>query len=431
MTFAIYTLGCKVNSYETNVMIDALKRKGYIQVDFSEDSDIYIINTCTVTNTADNKSLKMIRQVINRNPDAIIIVVGCLVQTNHEIIDTIDGVDIILGNVHKSKIGDYIEEFLKERKQIKKIEDICNVEFEEMKINNFNKTRAFVKIQDGCNNYCSYCIIPYARGNVRSKKPESVISEIKELVKNGHSEIVLTGIHTGSYGVDLIDYTLAKLLKKIVKIDGLKRLRISSIEITELTDEFLEVLKDYPVIVNHMHIPLQSGSNEILKRMNRKYTVEYFIEMINKLRKIRPDILITTDVIVGFPGETEKFFQETVNTINKIKFAKLHVFPYSKRKGTVAAKMDNQVDNVTKKRRVRKLLKLSKKLETDAMNQFLNKEIEFIPEVYQDGYLIGHSGNYLLVKINGEKDLINKLINVKVKSIEYPFVVATKIDNHS
>ncbi|NLM63487.1 MAG: tRNA (N(6)-L-threonylcarbamoyladenosine(37)-C(2))-methylthiotransferase MtaB [Mollicutes bacterium] len=431
MTFAIYTLGCKVNSYETNVMIDALKRKGYIQVDFSEDSDIYIINTCTVTNTADNKSLKMIRQVINRNPDAIIIVVGCLVQTNHEIIDTIDGVDIILGNVHKSKIGDYIEEFLKERKQIKKIEDICNVEFEEMKINNFNKTRAFVKIQDGCNNYCSYCIIPYARGNVRSKKPESVISEIKELVKNGHSEIVLTGIHTGSYGVDLIDYTLAKLLKKIVKIDGLKRLRISSIEITELTDEFLEVLKDYPVIVNHMHIPLQSGSNEILKRMNRKYTVEYFIEMINKLRKIRPDILITTDVIVGFPGETEKFFQETVNTINKIKFAKLHVFPYSKRKGTVAAKMDNQVDNVTKKRRVRELLKLSKKLETDAMNQFLNKEIEFIPEVYQDGYLIGHSGNYLLVKINGEKDLINKLINVKVKSIEYPFVVATKIDNHS
>lgn len=431
MTFAIYTLGCKVNSYETNVMIDALKRKGYIQVDFSEDSDIYIINTCTVTNTADNKSLKMIRQVINRNPDAIIIVVGCLVQTNHEIIDTIDGVDIILGNVHKSKIGDYIEEFLKERKQIKKIEDICNVEFEEMKINNFNKTRAFVKIQDGCNNYCSYCIIPYARGNVRSKKPESVISEIKELVKNGHSEIVLTGIHTGSYGVDLTDYTLAKLLKKIVKIDGLKRLRISSIEITELTDEFLEVLKDYPVIVNHMHIPLQSGSNEILKRMNRKYTVEYFIEMINKLRKIRPDILITTDVIVGFPGETEKFFQETVNTINKIKFAKLHVFPYSKRKGTVAAKMDNQVDNVTKKRRVRELLKLSKKLETDAMNQFLNKEIEFIPEVYQDGYLIGHSGNYLLVKINGEKDLINKLINVKVKSIEYPFVVATKIDNHS
>ncbi len=431
MTFAIYTLGCKVNSYETNVMIDALKRKGYIQVDFSEDSDIYIINTCTVTNTADNKSLKMIRQVINRNPDAIIIVVGCLVQTNHEIIDTIDGVDIILGNVHKSKIGDYIEEFLKERKQIKKIEDICNVEFEEMKINNFNKTRAFVKIQDGCNNYCSYCIIPYARGNVRSKKPESVISEINELVKNGHSEIVLTGIHTGSYGVDLTDYTLAKLLKKIVKIDGLKRLRISSIEITELTDEFLEVLKDYPVIVNHMHIPLQSGSNEILKRMNRKYTVEYFIEMINKLRKIRPDILITTDVIVGFPGETEKFFQETVNTINKIKFAKLHVFPYSKRKGTVAAKMDNQVDNVTKKRRVRELLKLSKKLETDAMNQFLNKEIEFIPEVYQDGYLIGHSGNYLLVKINGEKDLINKLINVKVKSIEYPFVVATKIDNHS
>lgn len=428
MTFAIETLGCKVNSYETNVMIDVLKSKGYTLVDFHDIADIYIINTCTVTNTADNKSMKMIRQAINRNPEAIIIVVGCLVQTNHELVESIPGVDIILGNVNKSKIGDYIDEFLKEQKQIKKIEDICNSDFEEMKINNFNKTRAFVKIQDGCNNYCSYCIIPYARGHIRSKKPEIVINEIQELVKNGHHEIVLTGIHTGSYGVDLEDYSFAKLLKEIVKIDGLSRLRISSIEITELTDEFFEVLKDSPVIVDHMHIPLQSGSNTILKLMNRKYNVEYFIDMISKLRQIRPNMLITTDVIVGFPHETDELFQETIDTINRIGFSKLHVFPYSKREGTVAAKMDEQVDSVTKKARVKELLKLSKNLEIAAMHQFLNQTLEFIPEVYKDGYLIGHTGNYLLVKMKGEKELLNHEIICHLESVDYPYVIGRMID---
>ncbi|MDD2181641.1 MAG: tRNA (N(6)-L-threonylcarbamoyladenosine(37)-C(2))-methylthiotransferase MtaB [Bacilli bacterium] len=428
MKFAIETLGCKVNTYETNVMIDSLENIGYNQVNFNDLSDIYIINTCTVTNNADSKSMKMIRQAIKHNPDAIIVVVGCLVQTNYDLVDTIDGVDIILGNVHKSKIGEYIQTFLKTRESIKKIEDICNVEFEEMQLNNFNKTRAFVKIQDGCNNYCSYCIIPFARGNVRSKKPEVVTNEIKELIKNGHQEIVLTGIHTGSYGVDLDNYSLSKLLTEIVKIDNLLRLRISSIEITELSDEFMNILKNNEVLVDHMHIPLQSGSNKILKLMNRKYGIKYFVDKIDKLHSIRPNMLITTDVIVGFPNETEELFKETIDTIKTINFAKIHVFPYSKREGTAAAKMNNHVDPVTKKKRTRELLKLSKKLEVETMNKYLNKTLEFIPEIYKDGYLIGHAGNYLSIKSEGPKELLNKQVKVLIKEIKYPHLVGVLID---
>ncbi|MDD4547908.1 MAG: tRNA (N(6)-L-threonylcarbamoyladenosine(37)-C(2))-methylthiotransferase MtaB, partial [Bacilli bacterium] len=408
MKFAIETLGCKVNTYESNVMMDVLKNKGYEAVEFNSLADIYIINTCTVTNNADHKSMKMIRQAIKRNPDAIIVVVGCLVQTNHELVDTIDGVDIILGNVDKSLIGNYIETYLENRQQIKKIEDICDVDFEEMKLNNSNRTRAFVKIQDGCNNYCSYCIIPFARGNVRSKKREVVLEEIKELVKNGHQEVVLTGIHTGNYGVDLNNYSLAKLLEEIVTIDNLHRVRISSIEITELDDDFMNILSKSNILVDHMHIPLQSGSNEVLKYMNRKYDTSYFIDKINQLHQIRPDMLITTDVIVGFPGETDELFLETIDTINKLNFFKLHVFPYSKREGTAAAKMDNHIDPVIKKSRVKELLKLSKKLEVNTMSNYIGAAIEFIPEVYIDGYLMGHAGNYLAVKAKGDEALLNK-----------------------
>lgn len=423
MKFAIETLGCKVNTYESNVMMDVLKNKGYESVDFNSLADIYIINTCTVTNNADHKSMKMIRQAIKRNPDAIIIVVGCLVQTNHELVDTIDGVDIILGNIDKSLIGNYIETYLENRQQIKKIEDICDVDFEEMKLNNSNRTRAFVKIQDGCNNYCSYCIIPFARGNVRSKKREVVIEEIKELVKNGHQEVVLTGIHTGNYGVDLNNYSLAKLLEEIVTIDNLHRVRISSIEITELDDDFMNILSKSNILVDHMHIPLQSGSNEVLKYMNRKYDTKYFIDKINQLHQIRPDMLITTDVIVGFPGETEELFLETIDTINKLNFFKLHVFPYSKREGTAAAKMNNHIDPVIKKNRVRELLKLSKKLEVNIMSKYIGAQIEFIPEVYIDGYLMGHAGNYLAVKAKGDEAYLNKPVKVIIKEIKYPNLV--------
>ena len=291
-----------------------------------------------------------------------------------------------------------------------------------MKVNNFDKTRAFVKIQDGCNNYCSYCIIPYLRGDVRSKKSDDVINEVKSLIESGHKEIVLTGIHTGHYGSD-INESFAGLLKKLVKIDGLLRLRISSVEITELNDEFLDVLKNSQVLVNHIHIPLQSGSNTVLKRMNRKYDKDYFINKIDTIRSIRPDISITTDLIVGFPGETEDEFNETIDTLNKIKFSKIHVFPYSRRKGTPADLMDNQIDEKVKKERVSKIINLSKELEQDYFSKFIGKELVFIPEVYKNGYLIGHTGNYILVRALGDEKLLKQDINVKLEKLEYPYVL--------
>lgn len=423
MKFIIETLGCKVNSYESNVMIDLLINNGFIEAKEGEIADIYIINTCTVTNNADHKSVKVIKQAIKKNSDAIIIVTGCLSQTNEAKINEIDGVDIIIGNVNKSKIVDYINNYIEEKEQIRDVVDICNVEFEQMNLNNFNKTRAFVKIQDGCNNYCSYCIIPYARGNIRSRQPEDILKEIHHLVENGHKEIVLTGIHTGSYGIEFKNYDLSNLLLNIIKIKGIERIRISSIEITELNEDFMEVLKNNPIIVDHMHIPLQSGSDSILKLMNRKYNVQYFIDKINKIREIRPNILITTDVIVGFPGETDEYFLETIDTINKIGFSKLHVFPYSKRNGTVAALMKNQVDNSIKKARVHELLKLSKELELKTMESYIGKQLSFLPEIEKKGYIIGHAGNYLSIKVKNKKHKLNESLNVIIKKIEYPHCI--------
>lgn len=427
MTFAIATLGCKVNTYESNAMSELLKNKGYKEVDFNEVADIYIINTCTVTNTADNKSKKIIRQAINRNKDAIIIAVGCLVQNEKDIVNKIDGIDIVIGNKNKIKIVDYIEEYINNNRPIVEIKNPTN-EFENMKITNFNKTRAFIKIQDGCNNYCSYCIIPYARGNVCSKEPSLVLKEAKELVANGHQEIVLTGIHTGHYGSDLDNYDLSSLLEELLKINDLKRIRISSIEITEITERLMNLIKNNPILVDHMHIPLQSGSNKILKLMNRKYDIDYFINKINELRLIRPNISITTDVIVGFPNETEEDFKETIDNVRKIKFSKIHVFPYSKREGTVAARMENQVSNEIKKERVSRLIEVSKELEIEYMNRFINHEVVFIPEVYKDGYLIGHTGNYLSVKMKSDKKLLNQEVKGKIESVNYPYVMASMID---
>lgn len=427
MTFAIATLGCKVNTYESNAMSELLKNKGYKEVDFNEVADIYIINTCTVTNTADNKSKKIIRQAINRNKDAIIVAVGCLVQNEKDIVNKIDGIDIVIGNKNKTKIVDYIDEYINNNRPIVEVKNPTN-EFEDMKITNFNKTRAFIKIQDGCNNYCSYCIIPYARGNVCSKEPSLVLKEAKELVANGHQEIVLTGIHTGHYGSDLDNYDLSSLLEELLKINDLKRIRISSIEITEITERLMNLIKNNPILVDHMHIPLQSGSNKILKLMNRKYDIDYFINKINELRLIRPNISITTDVIVGFPNETEEDFKETIDNVRKIKFSKIHVFPYSKREGTVAARMENQVSNEIKKERVSRLIEVSKELEIEYMNRFINHEVVFIPEVYKDGYLIGHTGNYLSVKMKSDKKLLNQEVKGKIESVNYPYVMASMID---
>lgn len=419
MKFYIYNLGCKVNSYESNIMKENLEANGYIQGN-EDDSDIYIINTCTVTNTSDNKSLKIIRRVLRNHPNKITVACGCMTQVNSVYLKEMD-VKVIIGNKGKSKIVDYINEYIKNKKQIIDITDFKDDKFEDMCLNNFDKTRSFVKIEDGCENFCSYCIIPYARGKVRSKDPNLVIEEVNNLIKEGHKEVVLTGIHTGHYGAD-INYDFAKLLNRLVKIKGLERLRISSIEITEITDEVLDVLKNNPNLVSHLHIPLQSGSNTILKLMNRKYDKEYFIDKINKIRNIREDISITTDVIVGFPSETDELFNETIDTIKKINFSKIHVFPFSLRKNTKAESIPNHIDDVTKKKRVKALVELSNELENNYMNKFINKTILLLPEVYKEGCLIGHTDNYLKIRVKGTHELLNKIIEVKVLKNSYPYL---------
>lgn len=422
MKFYIYTLGCKVNTYESQVVHDMLINSGYIE---DENADIYIINTCTVTNTSDNKSLKVVRQCIRKNPNAIIVVMGCMVQVSTSLVSDMEGVSIVIGNMYKSKIPELIEEYIKTKHQIIKVDNIMNAQFEEMKLNNFDRTRAFVKIEDGCENFCTYCIIPYSRGPVRSKDKDLVIEEVKTLVNNGHKEIVLTGIHTGHYGADLNNYTLSDLIKELEKIEGLERLRISSIEITELDDKFMDTLKNSKILVDHMHIPLQAGSDEILASMNRKYDLEYYFNKIKQIRSIRPNIAISTDVIVGFPGETEELFIKTIDTCRKLEFSKIHVFPYSLRKGTKAEELPNHIDEAEKKRRSRILIDVSKELELKYMEKFINKELLFIPEVERDGYLIGHTGNYLLIKTSGDKKLLHQDVLVKVDKIDYPYAVAT------
>ena len=418
MKFLINTLGCKVNTYESNVIRDIFLNEGYEES--NSNVDIAVINTCTVTNTSDSKSLKVIKQTIKNNPNAIVIVCGCFSQINPDRLKDMEGVSIVLGNYNKSKIMDYINQYKKDKKQIIDVRELNDEKFECMKLNNFNKTRAFVKIEDGCENFCSYCIIPYSRGKVRSKLMEDVLDEVNTLVNNGHREIVLTGIHTGHYGADIEEYDFSDLLNEICKIKGLERLRISSIEITELDDKFLETLKNNKIIVDHMHIPLQSGCDKTLKEMNRKYDVAYFKDKIKKIRSIRPNTSITTDVIVGFPNETEDDFNTTVNTIKEIKFTKLHVFPFSVRKGTVAETMENQIDEKTKKERVHILMDISKELELDYMNKFVGCEVEFIPEVSKDGYIIGHTGNYLQIK-SKIKSNGHETIKTTIKSIEYPY----------
>ena len=415
MKVAFYTLGCKVNTYESEVLMNKFKKEGYEIVDFDDISDIYVINTCSVTNTSDQKSRKIIREASRKNKDAIICVMGCYSQLNHEDIKSLgDNIAIILGNNDKSKLLDYISEFKKNKKQIVKIDDLNKVCFEDMRLDSFEKhTRAFVKIQDGCNNYCSYCIIPYTRGNVRSKKKEDVLDEINTLVKNGYKEVVLTGIHTGHYGQDLNDYDFSDLLRELEKIDGLERIRISSVEITELNDKFLDTLKNSKKIVNHIHIPIQSLCDKTLKDMNRKYDVEYFFNKINEIRSIRPNIAITSDVIVGFPNETDEDFNTTKENIRKLGITELHVFPYSIRKGTRAASMP-QVDGNVKKQRVKELIELSEELKNTYYKSLIGTNEKLLTEKYLDGYLIGHLSNYGLIKVKSNKEILNEILDVKL-----------------
>lgn len=418
-TVGIYTLGCKVNTYESEYIVNRLKEAGYEIKDFDEKCDVYIINTCTVTNSSDSKSKKIIRSAIKNNKDACIVAMGCFIAANPDFKE--EGIDIIIGNKDKSKVVELLDEYFIKKEQIDKTYSERPTEFEDMFITNFpGRTRAFVKIQDGCDNFCSYCIIPYVRGKCRSKDKNKVIEEITTLTNNGYKEIVLTGIHTGHYGIDL-DTSFADLLREIVKIKKLERLRISSIEITELTDEVLDIIERKKVIVDHLHIPLQAGSDEILKAMNRKYDLKYFFEKIEKIRNIRKDIAISTDVIVGFPGESDELFNKTINTCKQLKFSKIHVFPYSERKNTASSRMNNKIDNSIKKERARELIEVSKELEIEYMKKYLGKEVEVLIEESNE-ISTGHTSNYLHVKINKRLNH-NEIVKVTITDIAYPYLI--------
>ncbi|MGM9876488.1 MAG: tRNA (N(6)-L-threonylcarbamoyladenosine(37)-C(2))-methylthiotransferase MtaB [Bacilli bacterium] len=412
MKVGICSLGCKVNIYESELVTNILKNNNYEIVDFEDIADIYIINTCSVTNESDKKSRKMINRAKKNNPNAIIIVMGCYSQVNAEDIDA----DIVLGNKDKSKIVDIIEEYKKIKEKKKIIYDLTKVDFEKMEINNFDShTRAFVKIQDGCNAFCSYCIIPYVRGRVRSKAPEDVINEVTTLVEKGYKEIVLTGIHTGRYGID-IDTSLEELLNKLVKIPNIYRIRLSSIEINEITIGIKKLLKENKVMAKHLHIPLQSGSNKILRLMNRRYNKEEFLSMVEDLKTIE-DISLTTDLIVGFPKETEEEFNETIDTLNKIGFTKIHTFPYSKRKGTPAASMEGQVSPEVKKDRVHTILKLSNESEHNYYESKIGKVYDGVVEVHSNGIILVHTSNFIPVIIN-DKVEEGSIVNVKIEKVD-------------
>ena len=414
-TVAFHTLGCKVNTYESNAMLKIFNEAGYQEVDFKQVADVYVINTCTVTNTGDSKSRQMIRKAIRKNPKATICVVGCYSQTAPEEIEKIEGVGVVLGTQYRSDIVKYVDEHLETGEMVIKVDNVMNLrKIEDLNIDRFKNTRAFLKIQDGCNNFCTYCIIPYARGRVRSRQKESVLNQAQRLVDNGYVEIVLTGIHTAGYGEDLDDYSFYELLVDLVKIKGLKRLRISSIETSQISDEIIDLIGSNEIIVDHLHVPLQAGSDATLKRMNRKYTTAEYLEKINKIRSYLPNIAFTTDVIVGFPGETDEEFEETYNFIKQVNYSELHVFPYSPRKNTPAAKMKDQVNDQIKHERANRLLQLSKELNHEFALKQIGKTLKVLFEKRDGEYLIGHAGDYLKVKVKTADNLIGEIVTIKI-----------------
>ena len=394
MKFNIITLGCKVNSYESNFMKEALVKNGFSFCNLNEKCDILILNTCTVTDTSDKKSLKEVRRLKRENPNAILVVCGCSVQNDKTKYDDL-GINILMGNINKSNIVSIIEKYLDDKTPVEYVAKTRDLPFENMEVDISDHTRAYIKIEDGCDNFCSYCIIPFVRGKKRSKDFSLVLREVQHLANNGYKEIVLTGIDTGGYesnGKDLTD-----LICEMSKINGIERIRQSSIEITQINEKFIEELKNNKKICDHIHIPLQSGSDSILKLMNRKYDLKYFFDKIDMIRSVRPDISITTDVIVGFPGETEEMFLETMETCKKINFSKIHAFPYSERKGTKASMMDGKVPESVKHERVKKLLELSDSLEKSYYDKFKGKNKDVLIEEVNEFGSKGHTSNYLMV----------------------------------
>lgn len=429
-TVAFQTLGCKVNHYETEAIWQLFKGQGYDRVEFESTADVYVVNTCTVTNTGDKKSRQVIRRAVRKNPDAVICVTGCYAQTSPAEIMAIPGVDVVVGTQDRVKMLEYIEQYKEERQPINGVGNIMkNRVYEELDVPAFtDRTRASLKIQEGCNNFCTFCIIPWARGLMRSRDPEEVIRQAQQLVDAGYKEIVLTGIHTGGYGSDMKDYNLAMLLTDLEeKVKGLKRIRISSIEASQLTDEVIEVIDRSKIVVRHLHVPLQSGSNTVLKRMRRKYTMEFFADRLNRLKKALPGLAVTSDVIVGFPGETEEEFMETYNFIKEHQFSELHVFPYSKRTGTPAARMDDQIDEEVKNERVHRLIELSDQLAKEYASRFEGEVLEVIPEEpfkedgAEEGLYMGYTDNYLKVVFPATEEMVGQIVKVKITKAGYPF----------
>ena len=421
------TLGCKVNQYESNAMAEQFIEKGYEIVEKQEVADICVVNTCTVTNMSDRKSRQMLRRVKEINSNAIVVACGCYAQVAKDELEKMEEIDIVLGNNEKKDIVKYVEKYINEKNKIEELEDV-------MKTNEFvdfgdvtftEKTRAVIKVQDGCNRFCTYCIIPYARGKIRSRKPESVISEIDKIAKTGIKEVVITGIHVASYGKDLEENIgLIDLLEKINQVEGIERIRLGSLEPTLITEEFLERLVKLDKICHHFHLSLQSGCDETLKRMNRKYTTEEFGKIVELLRKTYKDVILTTDIIVGFPGETDEEFEKTYEFLNKIKFYKMHVFKYSQRKGTPAAKMPKQVDGNIKEQRSKKLIELSDKNELEYNQTYIGKNVKVLFEEEKKGLYKGHTQNYILVYCESSENLSNRIIEVKCSGIKNNYLIA-------
>ena len=432
-TFAIATLGCKVNTYESQGYESALVDKGYEQVSFKEKADVYIINTCAVTNTAGSKSRQKIHAAIALNPEALIAVVGCYAQTASEQLEQDANIDILLGSDGKSRLADMSEEGLRKKRPQKLIHDVRKVNvFEALPIHRFeHQTRAFLKIQDGCNQFCSYCIIPFARGAERSLPEDEVLAIARSLSESGHREIVLSGIHTGRYG-NGINSSLCQLMKRMVKeIPKLQRIRISSIEMNEITDELLEFIKGEEKIARHLHIPVQSANTTVLKNMNRPYTIAWFMERVDYIRSLIPDISISSDVITGFPQESEEQFQDTLDNIARMRLSFLHVFPYSRRDHTAAAQMSGHLENKIKKERASRLANLSKQLYTAYKQNFIGKEVSVIFEKEKDGKLIGHSSEYLEVAAAAPLAWLHTMHTVRITALDRDLLVGCPLKEES
>ena len=423
---AFITLGCKVNQYETNGMVQEFEKAGYEIVEHHQKADIYIINTCTVTNMSDRKSRQMLRRVKEQNKNALIVACGCYAQVAKKDLEEMKEIDLVLGNNEKVNIVKYVEELTNSIEDVMK--DLEFVDFGEVTYT--DKTRAVIKVQDGCDRFCSYCIIPYARGRVRSRKPESVINEIKEIAKKGIKEVVITGIHVASYGKDFKEnYYLIDLLEEINKIEEIKRIRLGSIEPLLIDDEFLKRLSKLDKICHHFHLSLQSGCDETLKRMNRRYTTEQFRKIVKAIRNVYKDALITTDIIVGFPGETDEEFEKTYNYLKEVKLYKMHVFKYSARKGTKAAAMKEQIDGNKKEERSKKLIKLSNDNQLWYNKQYVGKEVEILVEEKKNEMYKGHTNNYILVEAESDKNITNSIVKVMCKDVKTAYIsgIVTKM----